>query len=77
MQGEQNMQTKGGGVQEGGGGYGKDSRTRKSRKDPKTRPGGGSKGSDTAFLTGKCCASFGLEKRNKEVSVNEMDGGDR
>ena len=40
MQGGQNVQTKGRGVQEGGGGYGEDSRTRKSAKDPKTRPGG-------------------------------------
>ena len=37
---------------------------------------GGSLGSRTTFLTGKCFASFGLEKRNKEVSVNKMDGGD-
>ena len=43
MQGGQNVQTKGGGVQEGGGEYGEDSRTRKSTKDPKTRPGGGPK----------------------------------
>ena len=34
------MQTKMGRVQEGGGGLGEDSGTRKSAKDPKTRPGG-------------------------------------
>jgi hypothetical protein len=38
---------------------------------------GGSLGSRTTFLTGKCCAFLGLAKSNKEVSVSEMDGGGR
>ena len=41
--GTERADEEGGGVQEGGGEYGEDSRTRKSTKDPKTRPGGGPK----------------------------------
>ena len=35
---------------------------------------GGALGSRTTFLAGKCCASLGLEKRNKEVSVSTING---
>ena len=38
---------------------------------------GGSLGSRTTFLAGKCCASLGLEKRNKEVSVSKINGRDK
>jgi hypothetical protein len=37
----------------------------------------GSWGSRTTFQAGKCCAFFGLPKRNKEVRVSEIDGWDR
>ena len=48
-------------------------------KVQKTQKGdlGGAWSSRTTFQAGKCCAFFGLPKRNKEVRVSEMDEGYR
>ena len=54
-------------------------KTAEQEKVQKTQKGdlGGSWGSRTTFQAGKCCACFELPKRNKEVRVSEIDGGDR
>ena len=55
---------------------GKTAEQEKVQKTPKCDLGG-SWGSRTTFQAGKCCAFFWLPKRNKEVRVSEMDGGNR
>ena len=74
--GDRACRQRGGGCRRVGGDRGK---TVEQEKVQKTHKGdlGGSWGSRTTFQAGKCCAFLGLPKRNKEVRVSKMDGGDR